>query len=336
MRPINVTSEQQHLQAMRIFREDAKYDVYKACVAVACNGMTLPEESSLSKGERVLLEVRRQLFKSDLKMAENMLKEITFENHLLEGDKFFLQAQVYHRRGEQPEASRLWNVAADKYCLIEDFHRELRARVNGALVISTLESCLYGDLLSFEQEAKRQNFLDIAANIARTRAIELLKAGMLNEAYNQSMEASALYQLDGYQDDRAVAVLLAAISQLCLGNLEKAAATRGEVMVSEGKTKVYINIYNDLLAGKIPKVQAGHTMSRIAWKKIMVKTGSISGKIIENLRKKSMNREELIAAVWGENATDQSYCGRLYVAINAIRKDGLITIIFDGENYKII
>ena len=46
--------------------------------------------------------------------------------------------------------------------------------------------------------------------------------------------------------------------------------------------------------------------------------------------------EELIAAVWGENATDQSYCGRLYVAINAIRKDGLITIIFDGENYKII
>lgn len=329
-------SEQGYLTALLTQNVGANEEVYKACVAVACNGMTLPEEATLSEVERVLLDVRRKLFANDLKKAETLLKKYPATTPLLEGDHHFLMGQVHHRRGEQEEAELLMYRAAVKYAELGDNHRSLRARVNGALCVSSLESCLFGNLFVFEQESRRLGFFDITANIVRTRAMELLISGRSHEACSVAIEASELYKLDGYQDDRSVAILVAAIACLTMGDVQKAKELRAEAFVNGGKTQTYISIYDDLIAGKLPKVPKGHALSRVSWKKVGFKTESVTGKIIDGLRQGPKTRDELIAHVWGESATNASYCSRLYVAVGAIRKEGIFTVIFDGESYKLV
>lgn len=333
---MKLTSEQQHLSALRSFHQIETVDIYKACVAGANNGLRLPEEHLLGDHEKSLLEARRKLFVSDLKETERILNSFLPQDPLLNGDRLFLLGQIYHRKGKQKEASDFMNLAAVSFQETGDLHRALRAKVNGALCLSSLESCLFGDLYALELEARRQNFLDIAGNICRTRGIELLIAGRPNEAHAQALEASSLYQLDGFQDDRAVALLIAALAQLTLGDFKAAKELRSLVLFTSGKIEVYAKVYDDILMGKIPKIPKGHALEGISWKKLIIKSDSVTGKIIEALREGPLTRDELITLVWGENALDDSYCRRLYTAINSIRKDRTATIIFDGERYSLV
>jgi hypothetical protein len=332
-------SELQSLSALRrkSYRETDAYLVYKACVAVANNGVTLSEEEELNIEEKSLLEVRRRLFRGEFPSAQDMLDKLEKiqMNHFFEGDRLFLMGQVMHRQGIQKEAARYMSLAGDQYAIDGDFHRELRARVNGALCLSTLESCLIGELNAFEQEARRLNFMDIASNICRTRATELLKANRAREAYHQAMESSHLYLLDGYQDDRSVSLILAAICQLLLGNRSKAFEARSQAFIVDGKVGIYFQAYESLLQGKKPKIPVGHSLYNIDWKEMIIKAESIPGRIIGALQKGPCSRNDLILAVWGPEATDVSYCNRLYTAILFLRKDKKMDIRFDGQNYEL-
>ncbi len=326
-------SEHHYLVDLKLNHSLDRAAIYKACVALACEGLTLPDEQSLSQDERTLLEVRRRLSTSDIVGAKSLLMNFESADNLLKGDYFFLFGQICHRSGEQNETSVYMNLAADQYRLIGDYHRELRARVNGALCVANLASCLVGDLSILEMEARRKNFSDIAANICRTRAIELLRAGRLSEAHAQAMEASALYQLDGYVHDRAVALAIAAIVQFCLGNTKLANELRSQMLILEGKVATYLLVYEQLVLGKTPKVPPGHPLAEIVWSKIVLKTESISGRIITALRDGPKTKHELVELIWNSHALNESYDRRLYSAINELRTEKSFSIGFDGSRY---
>jgi tetratricopeptide (TPR) repeat protein len=328
-------SEYQFLNALKRNDSLSSEEVYKACVSLANHGATLPEEANLSEEYKILLEVRRLISKNHLTESEEALQSYQSESFLLRGDREFLLGQIYHKRGIQVTASQFMYRAADLYRLIPDQHRELRARVNGAIMVSTLESALYGELFNFEQEVRRLGFMDILGNICRNRAMEFLVHERIQEAASQAQEAAACYNLDGYQDDRGVALYLAAICFLLMGDTTRAHEVRAQAFTSEGKTEIYKYIYETLLMGKIPKLPEGHTMALINWNKIALKHESVPGKIVLKLRQGPLSRDEIIKEVWGPEATDQTYCGRLYTAINYLRKERSIHIVFDGSFYKL-
>lgn len=333
---MKTSSEQRNLTALNKRENISNNMVYKACAGVANNGVRLPEEEGLSLEEKVLLDVRRCLFKLEIQEAQVLIDRLTPSTPFLKGDHQFLQAQIFHRKGDQTAASDMMIKASLFYREAGEFHRELRAMVNGKICVSTLESCLYGELNSLEQEARRLEFYDIAANICRTRAIEFLIAGRLKESHAQALEASNLYLLDGYPDDRAVTIMIGAIALFQQGENEKAKDLRYQCYVSEGKVNTYLKIYDDLVLGKTPKVPTGHPLSAVKWKKGTIKTESVPGKIIRTLQEGPCSRDDLIENVWGKNAIGPSYCSRLYTAINEIRKQKGIQIVFDGENYRLV
>lgn len=329
---MNPSSEYQNLSALR--RNEVTSE-YKACVALANHGKRLPEEDQLSGEEKILLDVRRLIFQNRLAEAEQALRLLSPTEALLQGDKHFLLGQIFHKQGQQPTACRFMYEAATFYKQTGDLHRELRAQVNGAICVSTLDSCLFGDLYSFEQEARRLGFVDILGNIIRCRSMELLVAERPSEACAQALEAAQLYKIDGYQDDLSVAMFLAAISAFLMGDLLRAQDLRAQALTVSGKSEVYHQIYTALISGKLPKVLEGHTLALVNWKKLVLKPESIPGKIVQRLRSRPRTRDELITEVWGADATDESYCSRLYTAINQLRKEKSIVVVFDGEFYRI-
>jgi len=328
-------SEQRDLLSLKKNGPVGEFDVYKACISQANLGASLPEEKNLPETETALLEVRRCLARSEFKEGESILRNLTSNHALLLGDKEFLLGQCLHRQGQQEKAADQMMAAALYYRKAGEDYRELRARTNAAICISTLESALYGDLQSLEQETRREGYLDLTANIVRNRAMELLAAGQLNEAHIQAMEAADLYQLEGYPDDRSVALITGAIALQMNGDSQRAQQVRSMCFVTVGKVKLYISVFEALVQGKTPKLHEGHPLHKVKWKKAALKSDSIPGKILQVLKDKPSSRDELIANVWGENATDVSYCSRLYTAINYIKKSKGITIAFDGEKYKI-
>jgi hypothetical protein len=332
---VSKASEQQHLMSFRKYGPVESFDTYKAAIAVANNGAFFPSEETLSVEEQNLLNVRRNIFKNELQEAEKILLSTKSESPLLKADQEFLLAQIFHKKGNQKKASELMYLAADLYHIANEEYRELRARTNAAICLATLESCLTGELLAYEQESRRQGFMEIAANICRTRAIELLIAGRQTEAHLQAKEAANLYLLDGYTDDRAVAIILAAIALFMNGEKEEAQLMRNQCLVTEGKVANYIGVYEALLQGKTPQLYPGHPLAVISWQKNALKSESVPGKIVQALKEKPRSRDELISLIWGANALDISYNARLHTAINYIKKSKGIHILHDGEKYKL-
>lgn len=332
---MSTNSEQTHLYNLRKNNQVTLKEIYLACVSVANSGSTLPEEIHLQKDYVCLLQVRRLIYNQHLELALNRLDSIETEDPFLQGDSIFLRAQIFHRQGSQTEAARLMSDAANFYAVAGDFHRELRARVNGSICVSSLESCIVGDLYIYEQEARRRKYHDILANILRTKSMELLLAHRFQEAFVQAQEASNLYQVDGYLEDGCVAVFISAIAQILLGDFIKAQQVRMLANIPDGKAKSYREIYEDLLNGKRPKIFPGHPLSRMDWKTSFIKPESIPGKLLAALRARPQTKDELIVHIWGENAKDSSYYDRLFTAIGFLRKDKSLTILFDGVHYRI-
>lgn len=332
---MSALSEQQHLLALKRHGPQGRFDDYKAAIALANNGMKHESEAALSPDEVTLLEVRRAIFAVDYSQAEALLRSVSETEELLRADRLFLQGQLLHKRGQQPEAAATMAQAADVYHAVGEHYRELRARVNGAICTSTLQSCVIGELLFLEQEARRQGFMDIAANICRTRAIELLIAEQLAEAHLQALQAADLYQLDGYPDDRAVALILGAIALQMNGESERALQLRAQCLVKGGKVTHYLSVLDALCQGKTPRVPTGHPLANVRWQRAALKAESVPGKIIQSLRAKPRSRDELITLVWGPGAQDISYNARLHSAIKYLRKNKGIHVAFDGECYKL-
>lgn len=326
------------LQALALVSESKSTDmlqIYHACVAVACNGLSRAEEQQLPSYAKDLLEVRRFLNSSSLQEADSILHALRYQEIplIFTADRVFLEGQVLHRRGFQSEALIKLNEAADIYHQAGDYFRELRSRSNAYIANCDLRMCLFGELVALEQKARRLGYLEIAANICRARAEQLMQVGRFDEAVLAAEEAVSLYQSDGYPDDQAVAVYLAALSLMMLGKTEQAHQMQFRARVSDGKVSLFSQAYSSLRLGKMPDFPYGHPMKNVPWKVATVKSNSIPGKIIDALTEGPKSRDELVEAVWGQNAIDPSYNNRLYVALSSLKKTKKIQIEFDGEKY---
>lgn len=313
-------------------------DLYRACVVVACHGLSRDEEQTLPCYAQELLQVRRFLYSESLDEADFILHKLRYQNlpEIFNADRVFLEGQVLHKRGFQKEALLKMHEAADMYHLCKDYFRELRARSNAYIAVCDLQMCLIGELLAIEQKARRLGYFEIAANICRARAEELMQAGKFAQAHQAAEEAISLYANDGYPDDQAVAIYLSALCLLMLGHPEDADKTQLRAKVSDGKVLHFANAYFSLKLGKLPNFPYQHPMSKVPWKINFVKSiksSSIPGKIIEALNEGPKSRDELITVIWGDDALDPSYTNRLHSALSAIKKNRKIQIRFDGERY---
>lgn len=329
-----MSSEQASLLSVRQTDADLR-TIYLASIALANSGASLPQEAQLPETERALLQVRRCHYQQNFSEAKRLLHQTQTDDLFLKGDWLFLRGQYHHRLGEQNLAAQFMSEAADLYRQVGEGHRELRARVNGAICLSSLESCMLGELHVLLQEARRLGHNDICANILRTKAMELLIAARPREAMMQAIEAASFYHLDGYREDQCVALMVAAICAVLIGDFKRAQELRDQVLIEGGKVQVYNDIYEGLCSGRMPKVAEGHALGKVQWKSMILRPNSISGKIVLGLRARAMTRDELITHVWGDLATNQSYCDRLYTAINSLRKERNITVMFDGEYYRL-
>jgi hypothetical protein len=314
----------------------AAAEFYKACAALANNGETHPEERLLSAPEKVLLDVRRLLNRGSLSQAclnIESLSELGLSPLLL-GDRYFLFALAQHRMGKIQAAADSLDRSVEAFRIAGDKHRELRAAINRLICISDTRAVTGGSLFVLEQKAMRENYFDLAAVIQRTRAIELLRSGNLNEALTASRESVHSYGLDGCPEDRLIAICLVAIMEALRGNLTVAQEARNSVFPVDARVAVYVQCYEAVIAGRTPSLPEGHALSVIPWKKVALKPMSVPGKILAALQEKPLTRDQLIEAVWGAGADHPSYRNRLYTAINAVRKTNKVDIYFDGETYR--
>ena len=334
-------SEFQLLSCLRSYRraELSQTEVYKACVGLANSGMEHEEERSLLPVERELLELRRRMFRGSFDSALPVLEKIILENpgSLYQGDALFLRGTMAHRAGDFTEASRFLDQAAEVYSLVGDEYRELRARINAIICLSsTLETYLSGELYAIEQEARRKGLYELVANIQRGRANEFMANGNFMQAVAELEDAIRNYELDGFPDDISLARSMLAICLQILGNSQEALGVLSRITIRDGKVESYLAVFDDLSNGRIPRLTASHPLSDTPWNAFDVKRSSVPGKILQILLRGPASRDRIIAEVWGGQATDASYTNRLYTAVSSLKRSGKAKILFDGENYSLL
>ena len=315
-----------------------RIEIYLACIIPANNGKTFDLEKELSPIERELLTARRWIHLGELENSKRSLLKIieSSKEDLYRGDAEFLMGAIEHRSGRPKECAHWMNEAATTFENAGFHHRKLRALINSFICQGSLEIYLTGPLMSLEQEARRSQFYDLIANISRGRAHELMVAENFQAAIQELKSSVEAYDFEGSPDEKAISMCMIAICQLQIGHSNEAQETISRVLIKTGKVSVYHELYSSLFNGKIPQLPQGHPMTEINWVPYGFKPLSIPGKIVERLRKGPSKRDELIAYVWGPQAIDPSYNSRLYTAINQTKKSGKVTIVFDGENYRLI
>lgn len=337
MSVLKLKTEHSELLAVRSGVQATIDQMYKASIALANSGQKDIElESKLPQEFKNLLDARRFIFQRDFKKAQSLLEKSCQPDFLLEADRFFLLGHVAFNSGDMNLTNSRLKTAANFYRQINDEYRETRALVNAEICIANLVSCQTGALFTLEQVCYRNNYPDLIALISSARSIELLREGYLIEARIQADKASELFKQAGYSDDRAVSQMISAIASIALGDLNQAIAKQRECLVQQGKVKNYLMVFDCLLNSKKPQIPQGHPLSIFDWKKIIIKTDSIPGKIISQLKQSPKTRDQLIFSIWGENALDESYCSRLHSAIHDLRTKRGLHIIFNGEMYELL
>ncbi len=119
------------------------------------------------------------------------------------------------------------------------------------------------------------------------------------------------------------------------GDHERALETIKQCHIKTGKVETYLEVFESLRQGKIPKLYSGHALFGVNWKKDTLRAESVPGKIIAALKERPRSKDELIRIVWGEDAVDVSYVARLHAAIKYVRKEKGIPVSFDGEKYAV-
>lgn len=181
-------------------------------------------ETTLSECQQRLLEIRRLNKKGDYEGAGKILAicKALPKTENLSGDIAFLEGAIAHRKGDLKLATQKMEDASTLYRSGGVEHRRLRALINAEICKRDLMTYQSGAMHALGQAAAREKFYDLAGNIARGHAIELLTHGKFPEAFPQAMKSLEYYQLDGCPEDQAVAFTVAAIAAFLLGDLEKA------------------------------------------------------------------------------------------------------------------
>jgi tetratricopeptide (TPR) repeat protein len=314
-----------------------RLEIYMACITLANNGQAHNAENQLAPQERQLLEIRRQIVKGKSLTAYEDLNQMLSKpiSPFHQAEILFLSGLTLHHLGDHALAALKIREASEFYAQAGDPYRRLRALINSYISQADLNSYVYGELVAFEQQARRNEFYDLVALILRGRAYELMMQNQHHQAIPQLLEAIHYYELDGAPADRALAQAMLVITYYLVGNYESAENLNKCILVRTGKVESYIKIINDLAHGRTPKIEKAHPFANAQWKILTLKKSSIPGKIIMRLMQGPAQRDELISFVWGAQALDPSYCSRLHTAISSLKKNKKMDIIFDGDFYKL-
>jgi tetratricopeptide (TPR) repeat protein len=317
--------------------------VYKACSAFASNGQSHEAEALLETPYRRLLEARRKMKSGQWEDAHSILVSDlglndAHENYFeLQGDRHYILGNLAHRQNQPGAAEAQFKTAAQFYKQGRDQHRLLRCLINEKICRSSLTSHVSGELFFLKQKAFNEEFWDLVGNIEKAAVPRWLAVGSFAEALQASQRALEAYRRDGCPEDRAVAQALNAICLCLTGDKPEAARIENTIAIRDGKVATYLNIIRSLLNGQIPLVDPDHSLADAMWEtELGPKRNSIPGRILECLSQQAMERDELIRVIWGETATDPSYCSRLYTAIRDLRRKYQISVEFDGRQYRLV
>jgi tetratricopeptide (TPR) repeat protein len=330
----------QYIQRPGRFTESV--DLYKIVAAGASQNLQLDEVNELNSQQRELIHIRSKIFlgqeSPDALIQQLDVLEEGFRNRtdICFVDIKAVKANLLQRLGDYEGAARLQLQASEMFFRLGDEFRGVRAVVNSRLYLaSSPASYQSGELRILLQQVHRQRFYDLAGHIYRGLALELFNSGDYAQARIAIHSAIANYRLLSFADDESIALYLSVLIHLQLNNHERARRDFARAPVQSGKASVYYQAAKTYLSGLIPKIPEGHPLSRAHWPKAIQRQNSLPIRVIELLKMKPMTRDELIYKLWGDTAISESYCSRLYVLVNQIRKKNLAQIIFNGEKYEL-
>lgn len=317
-------------------------DYYRTFSAMSYFDFNPLSEEHLDSNFKFLTRFRRNFYNNKIKKEELLSDILRFESSyqgntpLIIGDAKVLKGHVYQQMGNYALASQLHSEASQLFLSSGDEFRGLRAIINSK-IFNTEATTSYesGELYVLLKKVIRENYFDLAGNIYRGLAMEL---------FNQSQYAEARVQIDlalkcfsklSYPDDEAIAQCLSSLIWLQLGQPEKAKIEFESISVYSRKLHYYLEAVKACLAGAQPLLPSTHPLAKAQWSHFQLRTRSIVFKIVETLKNGPLTRDEIIYQVWGEHALSDSYCNRLYVALNQIKKKKIALIIFNGEKYEL-
>lgn len=333
-------SEYQLILKLNTYQESVltQDEVYKACSGMANVGHYHAAELDLQYYQKELLFIRRLIYQGELEKAQLNLLSLQDTNlpELYLGDIQALLGIVLRAKGQCELARQKFINSTFHFGKINELHRINRSLINASVCENGLNSYSGGVLYALEQNAQREKFYDLVGLIKRGRARELMLQNNFIQADLELKSAIYNYELDGPPDDLAVTKIMSAIVNIANGNLVEAQNLYKSVSIVDGKVKNYINIFKSIYRGEVPIVPEGHAFAGIEWS-LLINNFSLTGKIIQTLQHKGpQNRDQLIYHLWGADATDVSYCNRLFVALAKIKKIGTHQIKFDGEKYRLL
>ncbi len=319
------------------------YQVFKAYTipALQGEGVMLDRIKSLPPEAQALLQVRKTASLQGAEAALSFLDQWAKEQNLVlqsiwVAEEHFLRGILLHRLGQVEAAAHALLEAHVLFNKLGEERRAFRSLVNVRIIQANIASYESGALFALKKEACANELWDIYADILKASSGEHLLDGNFKLAERDAREATEAYQRDGFPEDESVAFCLLGIAAACSGRSGPALEAERKVRIHTGKVQSYHQILCALLGGEDPNVPAGHPLEQMRWPKAEGKKASITGKIVQALKRKSCTPDQLIEEVWGCNAHHPSYRNRLFNALQQIKKKNLVRIRFDGEKYELL
>jgi len=317
-------------------------DYYRTFSAMSYFDFNPLSEDHLDSNYRFLVRFRKNFYNNQIKKEELLSDLLRFEtsyqgnSSLIIGDIKVLKGHIYQQMGNYLLASQLHTQASQLFLSSGDEFRGLRAIINSK-IFNTVSPIPYesGELYVLLKKVIRENYFDLAGNIYRGLAMELFKQSQYAEARIQIDMALKYYSQLSYPDDEAIAKCISALIWLQLGQSEKAKYEFESIAIYSRKLHYYLEAVKACLAGAQPSLPPTHPLANAHWSHFQLRTKSLVFKIVDALKNGPLSRDEIIYQVWGEHALSESYCNRLYVALNQIKKKKLALIIFNGEKYEL-
>ena len=322
---------------------DEPIDQYRILTAASFHQIPIMvPDAQLTLLEKGILQLRTKIFEGKVKVEclQEQAEKLEFlsnnTNLIVRGDLLAIKGNLAQRTGNYTFASHLHQQATQFFFQANDHFRALRSLINGK-IFSADSPVFYqfGELKVLLQEAYRFKYYDLCGHIYRGLALELFNQGDFNGARQAISSAIKNYRLLSFPEDESIAFCLSALIWLCLNNSNKAESEFQKVVIHGQRVKPYSDAVKSCFAGKKPIFPNHHPLTRANWKKIIFRKDSILNRVIELLKSKPMTRDEIIFEIWGSEALCESYCNRLYVIINRIRKENLAPIVFNGNKYEI-
>jgi len=317
-------------------------DYYRTFSAMSYFDFNPLSDEYLDSNFKFLTRFRKNFFNNIIKKEELLSDILRFESSyqgkssLIIGDTKVLKGHIYQQLGNYELASQLHSEASQLFLSSGDDFRGLRAITNSKIFnTESTRSYESGELYVLLKTVLREKYFDLAGNIYRGLAMELFNQSQYAEARVPIDMALKCYGKLSYPDDEAIAMCLSALIWLQLGQPEKAKLEFESIAIYSRKLHYYLEAVKACLAGNQPSLPSTHPLARAQWSHFQLRTRSIVFKIVEALKNGPLTRDEIIYQVWGEHALSESYCNRLYVALNQIKKKKLALIIFNGEKYEL-